>query len=161
MVLGLILCGLCVLVGIGIANSYKRKFTFINDFYAFLNYVELNLNFLQDNFYELLENKKTSFNTEFNGFLQDFPESFDKRKEYILNFNNDKKLLKQEELDCFLNFFMQFGRLDCYSQLENIKQSKQLVEEIVKRTKEESAKKGDLSKKLGLMCGLAVFIIVI
>ena len=56
---------------------------------------------------------------------------------------------------------MQFGRLDCYSQLENIKQSKQLVEEIVKRTKEDSAKKGDLSKKLGLMCGLAVFIIVI
>ena len=150
-----------IMIGSLIAKKYKAKYEFLSSFYAFLEYLETNFNFLQDSIKVVLDNKKQSFCNDFNDFLNDLSQNLDNQQDFLTKWSTQQKFLNQNEVLVFTKFFEQLGRLDCQTQIESIKQTKQALSECVQLAKDAHTKKGKLSTQLGLMCGLTLFIIVL
>lgn len=159
--LGAILLVAGILVGMGFSRGYKRKYLFLADFHMFLEYLETNFNFVQDSLKQVLLNRQTVYNKDFNQFLASLSENIENIQPFLQKWSKEQKILNDEEAVIFVKFFEQLGRLDCETQMESIRQTKASLINFVNKANETHTKKGKLSTQLGLMAGLALFIIVI
>lgn len=159
--IGAMLMILSTLVGYATAHAYKKSYTFINDFCSFLQFLESNCAFLQDSLKNILENCKAMYNTDFNAFLTGLYQNLDSKEEYLNNWKNSQKIISKDEATKICDFFSQFGRLDCDTQISAIKSSAENFAKVKQVWGEKVNKKGSLTTKLGLVCGVALFIIVL
>ena len=155
-----ILFVICVFIGFKIASSYKRKLNFVNDFKSLLDYLETNILYLQDNLQKLINDKLNSFHADFKDFLQKYMGNLQNCEEFLGKWVQDQKLVDSETADIIKKFLLSLGRQDSSTQLQTIKQTNEILSKRIDFVQNEQ-KKGVLSAKLGVMGGLALFIIVI
>ena len=72
----------------------------------------------------------------------------------------EQKLLDKDTAELIANFMRELGRIDSTTQLQSIKQANEALSTHLTRTQDEQ-KKGTMSARLGVMGGLALFIIVL
>ena len=159
LILGIILLGCSAFIGFNIGNSYKRSLHFLQDFLNFINFTKNNIKFLQSSTKELIECKKNTYHQDFNNFLINLQPNFEEVRVYIENF--DKKLINDEIKVFFIKYFEELGRLDVQAQIKSIEQIELGLESYLMDAKEKNKKFGATYKKLGLMCGVALCIIVL
>ena len=156
---GILLC-ICSCVGFYVASGYRKKLLFIQDFKNFLDFVETNVMFTQDKISVLLESKKDSFHKEFLEFITNYLSNIQDVSSYLTKYVQEQKLLDKDTAELIANFMRELGRIDSTTQLQSIKQANEALSTHLTRTQDEQ-KKGTMSARLGVMGGLALFIIVL
>ncbi len=150
----------CIFVGFGCASKYKRRLNFVNDFKILLDYLEINILYLQDDLQKLLKDKLDNFHIDFKEFLQNYMIDLQNSEKFLSEWGQKQKLLDMETLNIIQNFLFSLGRQDSSAQLQTIKQTNEIFSKRIDFLRTEQ-KKGVLSAKLGIMAGLALFIIII
>ena len=158
--LGLCLLGVGIFAGSKFSYKYKKHLYFLQDFYNFLDYTQNNVNFLQDNIKCIISSKQDMYHSEFNDFLDKLQKDLSKSNIYIDDLINNGAI-KNDEKQYLIKFFNEFGRLDVETQIASISQIKLGLDIYLKEAQEKDRKFGVLYKKLGIMCGLAMLVIVI
>ena len=156
-IIGFVLLGLCVFAGYRVASSYRRKLNFVNDFKNLLNFLETNIMFTQDNLNKILTEKKDIFHKDFQEFLAKYLDY-----QNILNeWKKEQNVVDSDTAQVVENFMIGLGRNDSESQIQSIKQAKEILNGHIEKVTKEQQSKGAMSMKLGIMGGLALFIIVL
>ena len=158
--LGTLLFIICALVGFRVASKYHKKLVFIQDFKTFLDFFETNIMFTQNEISTLLNEKKTAFHNEFNLFLDGYQKNLTNIKTYLDEWTSKQNLVDKDTAELISNFMQGLGRIDSTAQLEAIRQTKESLNTHLDKTREEQ-KKGAMSSRLGVMAGLALFIVVL
>ncbi|MBQ7977290.1 MAG: stage III sporulation protein AB [Clostridia bacterium] len=158
--IGACLLVLCSFIGLKIADNYRKKLKFIQDFQGLLDYLENNILFMQDDLRKLLEDKKKNVHKDFSNFLSQFIQNLENCKHFLQEWKETQKIISQENAELIVNFMTGLGRNDSATQLQAINQTKEILQNQIKKVQNEQ-KKGLLSSKLGIMGGLALFIIVL
>ncbi len=158
--IGAILLAICVFVGFKVASTYKKKLNFVTDFKSFLNILETNIMFTQDNLNKILTESKNTFHKEFSDFLTKYISNQQNSIEMLNKWKSEQNLLDNDTAEVVYNFMSNLGRNDSNSQLQAIKQSNEFLNSHMDKVSKEQTK-GSMSLKLGIMGGLALFIIVL
>ncbi len=157
---GTLLFILCAIVGFRVASKYHKKLVFTQDFRMFLDFFETNIMFTQNEISGLLEDKKASFHNEFNAFLSEYERNLANSREYLNNWTSSQTIVDKDTAELISNFMQGLGHIDSAAQLEAIRQTKDSLNTHLDKIREEQ-RKGSMSARLGVMAGLALFIIVL
>ena len=120
----------------------------------------INILYLQDDLQKLLKDKLDNFHIDFKEFLQNYMIDLQNSEKFLSEWGQKQKLLDMETLNIIQNFLFSLGRQDSSAQLQTIKQTNEIFSKRIDFLRTEQ-KKGVLSAKLGIMAGLALFIIII
>lgn len=161
LLLGVILMCASAVVGFAVSHGYKKHYTFLNDFYKFLEHLESNCAFRMDSIKTVLAGQKTAYNSEFNQFLSEFEANLAQKDDFFNKWKAEQKTLDAQEAKFIGEFCSELGRLDCESQLGAIKNAKKDFEPMLASALAVVNKKGMLATKLGLILGIALLIIVL
>ena len=142
------------------SKKFYDRLKFFEDFKNFLDNLNINFSFLQDELPKVIENYNNL--TQFGILISSF-------KNYLQNMNVDSFLieikaipnLKNEEQEKISDFFCQLGRSDVNTQKTLISSTKSYVENVVNCCREEVNKKATLIQKLGVVVGLVVVIMLL
>jgi len=159
--IGIILLVLSSGVGVSIANGYKRRSKFLNDFDSFLQIMLSNCSFLQEPLKRVLETNKGRFGRDFDAFLADFYKNLDTKEEFLFDWRKTQRIVSVDEASFVEGILSSVGRLDCFSQIDEIKNAKETLKEKLKNACEIVKTKGIMSTKLGIIVGTGLFIICI
>ena len=151
---------LCAFIGFKIANNYKRKLQFITDFKTLLDYLETNILYLQDTLEKLIRDKMESFHSDFKNFLKSYLQNLQNSTEFLEKWLKEQNLIDTETAEIIKKFMLELGRQDSTAQLQSIIQTNEILAKHTERAQGEQ-KKGYMSARLGIMGGLALFIIII
>ena len=150
------LCFFCICTLIGIINSkkYSNRYKFYTALLNFNQDFKSVLSFRRD-YVEKLLNKDYKFQP-FNEILeQKLSNSFNKNTLNLPDFLND------EEKYEIVEFFNQMGKFDAITQSEIAIRYEELFKRKIESCDIDNKKYGLLYKKLGIIVGLIVFIIVV
>lgn len=150
-----------VVLGFAISCGYKKSHSLLDDFYKFLEYLEGNCAFLQDSVKKILSTKRGAYGSDFNELLQGLATNLDDKERFLGEWQAKQKLVTSEQAQFIVEFFMQLGRLDCDSQITAIKNAKSNFLVHLQKSMQKTTEKSLLSTKLGVICGIALFIIVL
>lgn len=159
-IIGGLLLAVSTFVGLKIADSYRKKLLFAQDFVGLLDLIETNILFMQDDLKKFLESKKDNFHKEFKAFLENFINNLNDSSVCLDNWKKEQNITSQETAELLVNFMKGLGRNDSTTQLQIIEQTKSILQKHLTQAQSEQ-KKGHLYSRLGIMGGLALFIIVL
>lgn len=159
-IIGGILLFICAFCGLRVADSYRKKLYFAQDFGLLLDLIETNLLFMQDDLKNFLESKKDGFHKDFSAFLDGFTQNLSDSSLYLQTWVAEERVTTKECAELLANFMQSLGRNDSATQLQTIKQTREILQAQLLKIQEEQ-KKGHLYSRLGVMGGLALFIIVL
>ena len=160
-IIGFVLLGLCVFAGYRVASSYRRKLNFVNDFKNLLNFLETNIMFTQDNLNKILTEKKDTFHKDFQEFLAKYLDYQQDCQNVLDEWKKEQNVVDSDTAEVVVNFMIGLGRNDSESQIQSIKQAKEILNGHIEKVTKEQQSKGAMSMKLGIMGGLALIIIVL
>ena len=129
--------------------KYVIKKMFYEDFTYFLSLIENEVNFSQNSItyvFNNFQNKRHFFNYASNKFY---------KNEY------KNKIMTESEKSDFDNFFNNLGKLDKNTQKDALLFAKNSVNKAYDKAKEDESKKSPMYFKLGILTGIAIFIILI
>ena len=142
-----LLCG-ASFVGVKIAGNFRNELAYLHDFEKFLSLFEANLRFSRKPVSEFILDIECGFKPMFRQVLTDFL-----NREFQEKSTFEAEMLVKE-------FFLNIGHSDVDTQINLIKQTRCKLEELKQKCL-PNQKKGELSIKLGIMCGVGLFIIVV
>lgn len=147
LLLSAVIVAFCTLLGYLAASKYRARKKFYAQMYAFNERYLNELTYARRKLKELLEEI---------GESGDFYELFkQKGGEIKLEY-----LSKQEKGEC-ADYFRMLGAGDSFSQKSYFSSKKEMLESKKGETEKESAARGSLYLKLGLLAGLAFVILII
>ena len=164
-----ILVACSYLIGEYILKAYIKRHTQLNELIRILEVMRMDLSFglytLEEMFFRVGENKKSSFNVFFKNMSKDLKYDNKCTLEEILN-KNSKNILKEtylheKEVDELKNLILTLGKGDVYSQQRMIELSIGNIKKITDESNEEIRKKGMVYKKLSTIIGLVIAIFLI
>lgn len=149
------------LIGFAFASGYRRRLRFLQNMDSFLQSMLSNCCFLQDSVKRVLDNQKGTYGADFNHFLSELNDNLDKRDVFLLKWQNTQKIISDDEAKFVVDFFLNLGKVDSFTQVDDIKNSKQTLQEKLQDSKQLVNSKGTMSIKLGIVMGIGLFIICI
>ena len=152
-ILGLIFSSISFL-GFKMGNKYYEKEKFYNDFYNFIIFTKNQIGFLKINIIEILNNYETK-NKNLKNLLINYYKFLQGEEYTELNILN-----KDENLEIF-NFLKGIGLNDCLTQNEFFENYLIFFEKKLKEVKTLNLKYGAMYKKLGILLGICVCILLI
>ena len=151
-VLGLVIFLLCVIMAFVLSTKYVEKRKFYEDFLSFNDKLKVELSFTKLTLKKLME----GFNGRKTIFFNCATRYFDD-KEMDLTV----KWLRGEEKDYVKSYFSTIGTSDAVSQLEYVRNVDVELRKKYDDAKNEEKKYRQLYLRLGILIGLAGFIIVL
>lgn len=152
-ILGLIFACISCL-GYKLGDKYKQKEKFYYEFKNFLIYLKSEIGFFKKDIVQIVENYQTK-NRHFKAFLNNFVGT--------LNGANAENLgiLSTDENLNLQKFFEGLGKSDCESQKEYIEKNIEIFDIVLSDAKQKNLKQGNMLKKLSILVGILVCIILI
>ena len=162
-----ILVGCSYLIGENVHKRYIKRHKQIKEIIRILENIRMDLAFgyytLEEIFYKLSQNNKSSFS----GFFLEMSQDLEKNQElgHSLNKNlsiiNKGTYLDDKEIEEIEKLILSLGKSDIESQHRMIDLSISNLNVLINESKEDIEKKGILYKKLIVSCGLIIGIILI
>lgn len=160
--ISLIISILSGLVVMSFSHKYYNKAKFFNAFNVFLQTVCTNTQFFQDDIKKIIsntpQNSSTPYNTIINSYLQFLT---DNNKQTLLQSINSLTELSALDKEKICLFFYELGHTDNTTQLNSIQALQKHIAERIQETKQEINTKAVLIQKLGIVLGMAIFILLL
>ena len=151
------LCGIFVL---SFCLPYYSKQKFFMALKQFLQAVDINVCFLQNNIHNIISTSKFN-NTDFQHIIKSYQNYLLTKDEQIfLNDINKIGILSDDDKTYISNYFLTLGHTDCDTQTSNTKTIKQYIEQRLNNANEDIQTKAMLIQKLAIIAGLVVFILL-
>ena len=147
----------CAFIGCKISNKFSARRKYFEDLLFLLNTLVSEMKFSQTNLAQVLEKNcpiKSKLRLNVDEFLD-----YVNGKTPTLTLS--KHYLTEREYEFIKEMFSMLGRYDLDSQIYIIEGFKERVNDFYAVNKEEESKKSNASKKLGIMAGLAVGLLIL
>ncbi len=131
---------------------YTQRLETLEDFLRFLDFAENQIEF---------SHRKTSEIIMKFDFKSDFFKKSLSSGHFVMYENSDFKILSKSDLNYISSFFSSFGLTDIKGQLQLCEMSRNLIEKSAEDARSEISNKGNLIKKLSLLGGFALAIIIV
>ncbi len=150
------------LVVVSFSYKYYNKAKFFNAFNVFLQTIYANMQFFQDDIKKIIntmpQNNNTSYNTLVNSYLKFLAENDRQKLAQNISALTELSALDKEKI-CL--FFYELGHTDNTTQLNSIQALQKHIAERIQETKQEINTKAVLIQKLGIVLGMAIFILLL
>lgn len=159
----LTIVALIIFISCAFYTYYKRRKNYYQNICDFCFYICSQIGYLKTDLIQLIQQKTSSYQKEFNYTLNAFKNSLVSKK-YQKEFENSLKtisILSQSEIEEIINFFNNLGKTNQSEQLSLIETYKQNFENRLKNANDEISKKGIVNLKLGILLAVTVFVILI
>ena len=153
LILGLIFVSISYL-GFKVGDRFKKKEKFYYDFKNFLIYLKNEIGFFEKDILEIVSSYETK-NSNLKLLLENYQASLNEKP-----FEELKILSKEENLK-IIDFFNGVGASDCESQKEYIEKNLEIFNSCFEQAKLKNEKQGSMYKKLSILLGLLVCIVLI
>lgn len=155
---------LCGAVGFGVSGYYTQRKKFFFDLLNFLNSLKTDICFsakdLKKILYECMN--QVGINKDFKLLLKNYTNLLDNNVEVIKeNLFKDIKILAEQEKESIYQFFCKLGKLDSFTQSEEIEKLLKINDLYFLDAKDESIKYSSLYIKLGVIIGAFIALIII
>ena len=149
-VLAIVIVVLLGYIGYGIEKYYKTRLKILLDYKNFIAFVRRETDFFKSNVEELIE--KYDYSTEYLKALL---------TRVINNENYDRKFLSKEESIKIQSFITELSKADYYFKNVVIKNAEELVNQMINLAEKEKIQKGELGRKLIILLGIGLIILII
>ncbi|MBR2481085.1 MAG: hypothetical protein IKB56_07270 [Clostridia bacterium] len=149
-VLAIVIVVLLGYIGYGIEKYYKTRLKILLDYKNFIAFVRRETDFFKSNVEELIE--KYDYSTEYLKALL---------TRVINNENYDRKFLSKEESIKIQSFVTELSKADYYFKNVVIKNAEELVNQMINLAEKEKIQKGELGRKLIILLGIGLIILII
>ncbi len=149
-VLAIVIVVLLGYIGYGIEKYYKTRLKILFDYKNFIDFVRRETDFFKSNVEELIE--KYDYSTEYLKALL---------TRVINNENYDRKFLSKEESIKIQSFVTELSKADYYFKNVVIKNAEELVNQMINLAEKEKIQKGELGRKLIILLGIGLIILII
>lgn len=153
LILGLIFLFIS-LIGFKLGEKYKQKERFYYEFKNFLIYLKSEIGFFEKDIVEIVSTY-SSKNQHLSELLNSFKQSLLGEKFEGL------KILSEEENFKIIEFLNGLGKSDCESQKEYIEKNLEIFTNFYVEAKDKNLKQGTMCKKLSILVGVLVCILLI
>lgn len=149
----LVICISIFYLGVCFSKYYKKKLIFFNNLLNFCEILESQIQFKKITINQIIVENLNSFDFEFKQFLN----------EYYLknNYNYSCMFLNSNENLIVKKFFKSLGKFDVKGEINNLKNQQNLLKIKQAEINDKNNKIGVLGTKLGSLCAILVFIILI
>lgn len=149
----LVICISIFYLGVCFSKYYKKKLVFFNNLLNFCEILESQIQFKKITINQIIVENLNSFDFEFKQFLN----------EYYLknNYNYSCMFLNSNENLIVKKFFKSLGKFDVKGEINNLKNQQNLLKIKQAEINDKNNKIGVLGTKLGSLCAILVFIILI
>ncbi len=151
--LGIIALIACTGIGYFFSRKYSVRKEFYTDFSGFNKNLKSEISFRQDSILNIIN--KCSERKSI--FYKNITEHFIENKLIVL----DKNTFNQEEIAFFSNYIENIGASDKNTQISFLEEVDVKLKDVLAKTCEEEKKYKALYIKLGFLCGLIAFIILL
>ena len=149
-VLAIVIVVLLGYIGYGIEKYYKTRLKILLDYKNFIAFVRRETDFFKSNVEELIE--KYDYSTEYLKALL---------TRVINNENYDRKFLSKEESIKIQSFITELSKADYYFKNVVINNAEELVNQMINLAEKEKIQKGELGRKLIILLGIGLIILII
>lgn len=153
LLLGLIF-GSISYIGYKLGDSYRQKEVFYNEFNKLIIYIKNQISFFKTNILEILDNYDTK-NLYINKIIRNYKNFLENNQFYELD------ILSKNENEDIYNFLKGIGKNDCFTQNEFLSKNLDFFNNKLEECKQLNLKHGVLYKKLGVLLGIFVCLILI
>lgn len=149
----LLICVAVFYIGYCFSIYYKKKLTIYCDLIKLCEILQSEIKFNKNTIHQIILNNLNSFSNEFKQFLIN----------YYINNNNDYNLiyLNSSEIKTIKNFFDSLGKYDVEGEIAQIKNQQTILALKKDEVEIKNQKIGQLGTKLGVLCALLVFIVLV
>ena len=162
----LILCGILSLtsyVGFQLSKTYSQKTEFYEDILSFCKSLKNEISFLKTDVVSILE--KSQYKSILNDILSDIISQLKTedilKREDVIQVLSKHNCLTEKDKDILCELFCNLGKLSYDSQLSSIDYNIENFQELLTKQTELSNKMRPLCKKMGVLIGVAVCIVLI
>lgn len=163
LILGGILCFCCGFIGVSLNIYYIKRHKILSNGISFIEYLIGEIKFLNLKLSEIIENycidKKGVFLDLCKNYLE-LIKSGTCDKSNIEKLVNINYLKKQDKINLIM-LFDNLGKSDCENQINFLSNYLQKMKLSAESSKKEQQTYGIMSYKLGILIGIALFIIVV
>jgi stage III sporulation protein AB len=150
-------------IGQAIGAKYSNRLNYLQDFKSFINLFKIKIryseNILENIFLDISKNSsdviKSILNDTVNN-MQNFSASSAWEKSI-----NDCLFIIKEDKELFLSFGKELGSTDVIGQIDKISVTQNMLDVKINEAEIEKQKSLKLFKTLGVVCGLAIIIVLI
>ena len=144
-------------LGFAIEKYYKNRHGLVSDFYEFLQYASREIQFLKTDILTLISNFNSGRAGAFSKVLESVKESVQKGEEIKI----DNPFLNASEKLMVSGFFLGISKSDYCEQEKVFKRYLSETESKLKQTEKQKKNNGELIKKLFILIGVGILIILI
>ena len=137
-------------LGYGIERYYKKRIRILDDYQNFIRFVKRETEFLKSDLIELVKRYDYTTN-ELKETLNDIIDKTDVKQTFL-----GARIVK--EIDAFLG---ELSKADYYFKNQVIKNAEEIAENLLKQAKQDKTQKGELSRKLLILLGIGLIIIIL
>ncbi len=150
-ILGIIIVILVGYIGYGIEKFYKTRLNIIEEYKRFVAYSERETTFLKTNIHELIKN----FEFTYQELIRIINSSLNNEqiKDCIYITDNFK-----QAVNTFIN---EISKCDFYSIKSVFNKANQECDEIIIKAQKDKVQKGELARKLVILAGIGLIIVII
>lgn len=141
-------------IGFKFGNRYKEKVDFYNDFSIFLLYLKSQISFLKVDLITIF-NQYECKNNHFKNLICNLSDDFNSYR------NINVEILKEDENLQIRRFFEGLGKNDCLTEEDYIKRQIEIFNKKLNDAKDLNLKYGNMYKKLSILLGIFVCIVLI
>lgn len=159
---------LSVIIGIRHSNTLKLRVDTLRSMMDSINRLSMRMDYTMAPILELIEYSKNENTAAFFDMfiekvreLNDIGLAWKEAMEFAQSSNSGFSALKDEELDAFNEYAVNLGNNDYENQLKNINILKLKLDEILTEASDIYKKKGQLSRRMGILCGIAFALLLL
>ena len=160
----LILVAGCSYIGYGIGNFYVKRYNFLMNLILFANHLKTEINFSHNTLENIVNKHIDNFSVEFKKVLKNYLIVLEE-SDYVtmsdLTNNLNNIYLEPSEQNEMLQFFSILGTSDASSQIKVIDKFINSFNLFLNEAKIQKEKYGILYKKLGVLVGILLVIIML
>ena len=155
-VLGVLIVFICVYTGYKLTQKYKKRKNFFFSLKDFNRKMISEVSFSKKNLLKIID--ETDYNSEFSLLLKDFKLSLLNKgkteRKYLWFLTEDEV----KEVDYYLS---NLGKTDKETLILYLKKCDEVFSEKLKKSEDDNKKYGSLYIKMGFLCGIMIFVIII
>ena len=136
-------------LGYGIERYYKRRLQVLEDYKSFISFVKRETEFLKSNLMELVKNYDYKTN-ELKEILYSIVDKTDSKT------NVGAQVIR--EISTFIG---ELSKADYYFKNEVVKNAEIIADGLLKQAEKEKSQKGELGRKLLILLGIGLIIIIL
>ena len=140
-------------LGYLISLFYLKQYQIYNELVKFCELLINQIKFSKNPVKKIVSENINAFNSDLKSILNDYFINENKKVKSVYLLNSDEEQI--------LNFFNSVGKLDLNGEICNIENNKAVLNLKLKEKEQNNLKYGPLSKKLGALLGILLFIIFV